>query len=343
MRSSDISTLLSATIASRLPVLITGAPGIGKTALTEQAAHAAGCELIVSHPVVSDPTDFKGLPWPNADKGEATFLPFGELAQAINTPVPTVWLLDDLGQASAGVQAAAMQLLLARRINGHKLPDHVTFVACTNRRQDRAGVSGVLEPVKSRFAAIVELEANVDDWCTWAFTTDFIPAELVAFLRNRPELLHQFAPSADITNTPSPRTWANLARLQMLGLPKSIQLPAFVGAVGEGAAVEYSAFLEMVASMVSIDNILLNPDTADIPKKPGELYAVAAGLAYRANTQTFGRIATYCERLNNNGHGEFAVLTVRDSTKRVPAITATSPFTKLASGPLGRLVTGVLE
>jgi len=51
-----------------------------------------------------------------------------------------------------------MQLILGRCINGHKVSDHVTFLAATNKKSDRAGVSGILEPVNSRFAAIVELQ-----------------------------------------------------------------------------------------------------------------------------------------------------------------------------------------
>ena len=35
--------------------------------------------------------------------------------------------------------------------------DQVTFIACTNRKTDMAGVTGILEPVKSRFISISEL------------------------------------------------------------------------------------------------------------------------------------------------------------------------------------------
>ncbi len=69
----------------------------------------------------------------------------------------TACFIDDLGQATPAVQAAAMQLILARTLNGHRVSDHVVFIAATNRRTDRAGVSGILEPVKSRFATLVEL------------------------------------------------------------------------------------------------------------------------------------------------------------------------------------------
>jgi hypothetical protein len=57
-----------------------------------------------------------------------------------------------------------MQLILARRVNSFTLPDCVSFVAASNRRQDKAGVTGILEPVKSRFATILEVSPDLDDW-----------------------------------------------------------------------------------------------------------------------------------------------------------------------------------
>ena len=336
----QLQTILTAAIPARLPVLITGAPGIGKSDIVAQAAQQAQADLLISHPVVEDPTDAKGLPWANAGATEATFLPFGQLARAIHATRPTLWFLDDLGQASPAVQASYMQLLLARRVNGHILPDCITFVGATNRRVDRAGVSGILEPVKSRFACIVELEADIDSWCQWAFSHG-IPATLIAFLRFRPELLSAFQPTADLTNSPSPRTWSHLSKLEALNLPPAIESAVMAGSVGEGAALEYLAFRQMVKSLVNLDAILLNPDKAQIPSKPSELYATAVGLAARANDSNFARIVTYANRLYTEaGKGEFAVLLIRDATRRDERIQYTDSFVRMNSGPLGQLISG---
>src|SRR5580765_2856955 len=114
----DTIIALGKAIAGRKPILISGAPGVGKSDVVDQSAQLAGADMILSHPAVSDPTDAKGLPW--VVDGAATFLPFGELHRAINATRPTVWFLDDLGQAMPAVQSSFMQLLLARRVNGHK-------------------------------------------------------------------------------------------------------------------------------------------------------------------------------------------------------------------------------
>ena len=340
MRAAALFSFLRRAIGDRLPVLITGAPGIGKSDIVAQAATAAGADMILSHPAVADPTDAKGLPWADAGAAEARFLPFGDLALAMRAETPTVWFLDDLGQAAPAVQASFMQLLLAREVNGHRIPDCVTFLAATNRRTDRAGVGGILEPVKSRFASIVELQADVQDWSAWALRSGKIPAELVAFLRFRPELLSDFQPSADLTNSPSPRTWSNAAQLLALGLPKAERLEVIAGAVGEAAAAELLAFLDMFAQLPSIDGILLDPDAATIPHEPSALYATCTALAARAGESAFPRVARYAERLAAAAAGDFAALLVRDSVRRFPAVQQSPAFVRLVSGELGSLIHG---
>lgn len=339
MRPSHVANFLSAAIAARLPVLLVGAPGIGKSDLVAQAAEAARADLIVSHPVVADPTDAKGLPWPSGDGESARFLPFGDMLGALRTERLTVWFLDDLGQASPAVQASYMQLLLARRVNGHELPECVTFIAASNRRTDRAGVSGILEPVKSRFAAILSVEANLDDWCRWALAAQQ-PPELIAFLRFRPDLLHQFVPSLDLVNSPCPRTWVSAGKLIGLGLPPVVELAALQGAVGDGAAAEFVAFLRIYRELPSLDGILLDPDGAEIPSSPAALYAVAVGLASKATPNNFPRLARYAERLTAAGKGEFAVLTLRDSVRRNKTVCHTPAFVALAASDIGKLIAG---
>lgn len=338
---SKAGVLLSSFIPAGLPAMLTGPPGCGKSDLVAGAALACGADLILSHPVVSDPTDAKGLPWIGKDGDSARFLPFGDLARAIAATKLTVWFLDDLGQASPAVQASFMQLLLARRVNGHKLPDCITFVAATNRRTDKAGVSGILEPVKSRFATIIEIQVSVEDWCSWAIGNG-VPVELIAFIRLRPELIHKFEATADLVNQPSPRTWANAGRILGLGLPGAdIEFAALAGAVGEGAATELVGFLKAFREMPNLDGILTNPDTADIPSEPSGLYAVATGLAYRASVANFGRVLKYAERLHKAQQGDFAALLVKDSLRRKRDLANTHDYVRFACGPTGKLIAGV--
>ena len=82
MTPRQLKLLLEFSIKFKFPLLITGAPGIGKTDLVLDAVTAAKAKLVMMHPVTYDPTDVKGMPY--AQNGEAFFVPFNELKQLIN-------------------------------------------------------------------------------------------------------------------------------------------------------------------------------------------------------------------------------------------------------------------
>jgi hypothetical protein len=167
-----------------------------------------------------------------------------------------------------------------------------------------------------------------------------MPPELVAFLRFRPALLSAFAPTADLTNSPSPRTWASVGRMLALDLAPAILAEAMAGAVGAGPAVEFDAFRRLYAEHPSVDAILVDPDAARIPTSPSIFYAVVTALAMRGNVQTFGRIARYAQRLKAEGHGEFGTLLVRDVVRRAPDVQDTPDFIRLMASDFGDDFTG---
>lgn len=337
--SQQLIELLSIYVPRRLPVLVVGGAGIGKSEIVEQVAQTLDHDLLISHPVVEDPTDSKGLPFPAADGQSARHLPFGDLERVLRPAGrPLIWFLDDLGQASPAVQAAKMQLLLARRIGEHALPDHVTFVAATNRRSDNAGVSGILDPVLSRFAAVVELEPTIDGWTAWALR-HAVPPELIAFLRFRPDLLYAKKSTRDIENAPNPRSWGFVARA-MGFVPASLELAAYAGAVGDAAAAELMSFLGIYRELPSIDAILASPLTAPIPQGLSALFAICTALGAQANVANFGQVLVYANRLIEAELSEYAALLVRDAVRRTPALQDTPVFIGAQSGPLGRIFLG---
>jgi len=305
------------------PVLVKGAPGVGKSDIVNQVANEIDFDMIITHPVVSDPTDFKGQPCVVEGKDgrkRAEFLPFGDLRRMMHAKRPTIVFIDDLGQAPAAVQAACMQLLLARQINGKKISDKITFIAATNRRQDRAGVTGILEPVKSRFYNIYELQPNKDDWIEWAFNHD-MPNEIIGFVNFRPDLLATEEATSDIVNHPCPRTLAHAGETINMGLTSMEDLS---GVVGEGCAVELTGFIKIFEQLPNIDAIIMNPDAASVPTEPSALYAVVAALVGKITKENAKRIFKYGSRMSE----AFGTLLVRDSIRKDKDIQHTESFIK---------------
>lgn len=324
MKPSTLKSFLSRAIRNKRRVLVKGPPGGGKSDIVAAACHDTKHKLIIFHPAISDPVDYSGLP--GLVEGKAEFLPFGQLRKLIEANEPTVAFLDDIGQAAVSVQAALMQLILARRVNGHTISDKVVFVGATNNTKDHAGVSGLIEPVKSRWNSIVELEVSVDDWSNWALDENH-PVEIIAFLRARPDLLSDFKPTKEITNSPCPRNWASVCNWYADG---ERDLEVFAGAIGKGAATELVAYLQMVNDLPDPADILLHPDTALVPPndKPALQYAAVCGIANRVSETNFEAGLTYSARI---GRKAFEVLYVKDAVRRCAKIKTTKAFIRWGS------------
>lgn len=351
LKPSELRTLLKHAIPARIPVLIVSPPGVGKTAITGQVTAELGYDLVTSHPSTEDPTDSKGVPWGDAN-GDIAFRPVGQLKRVLQATRDTVWFVDDLGQAPEAVQAPYLQWFHARECAGHRLPECVSIVAATNDRTHRANVRGVLEPLKSRML-IVELVPDIEEWCQWALQQPHMPPELVAYHRwkageestadgqgTATGALLAFRPTADLVNSPNPRTWENAGKALSLNMPPAIEAAAVAGAVGIEAATDMLAFIRMFRELPNIDAILMNADTAPIPEKASARYAVVTALAARATDRNFARVVRYAERLHEAGHSEFASLLIHDSTRRNNNLCHTADYSKLMVSDLGRLITG---
>jgi hypothetical protein len=315
----QLGNILSGAIENNFPVMIVGAPGVGKSDIMAQACAKAKARLEIMHPVVSSPIDYKGLPYVG-DGETAKYLPDTQLNKLIMADKPTVCFMDDLGQAPAAVQAACMQLILARRVNGHRISDHVTFMAATNRREDHAGVNGILEPVKSRFKAILHLVPDVNDWCKWAIKAN-MPIELVAFIRYRPEKLIEGKPSRDMVNSPCPRTVTSLGQWFQAGVE---DIAVWSGAVGQGFATEFHNFIQIWKKLPRFSQIVADPENAQLPESDelSVAYATIGMLVKNVRHENVDSVFQYVRRFQN----EFQVLFAKDMTVTIPDLCESQAF-----------------
>lgn len=320
MKASAISEALRVLVAARQPVFIWGGPGIGKSAVVGQLAEALEVPLQDVRALLLDPVDLRGLPFLGSDGrskwATPEFLPLNGTG---------ILFLDELNAAPAMVQASCYQLVLDRKLGEYTLPEGWAIVAAGNRDSDRAVTTRMPTPLRNRFVHL-EFEVDAQEWSEWAIQGTIRP-EVIAFLRFRPELLSAF--DRDATAFASPRSWEFVSRiLDSLDLHSnpSIEHEVIAGAVGVGAATEFSAFLRMFRELPNIDAILLNPTQEPVPENAAAQYAVASALARCASDANFDRICQYLNRLPT----EFRVLCVRDATLRQPAIRCTPGYVRFA-------------
>jgi hypothetical protein len=306
-------------IRARVPVFLWGPPGVGKSQITAQVAAAMGRPVVDIRAVQFDPVDLRGLPVVNGD-GQTHWSVPAFLPQATRDGKAGVLFLDELNAAPASVQAACYQLVLDRRLGEYQLPEGWDIVAAGNRETDRGVVNRMPTPLANRFAHF-EVTPDGEDWAKWAVKSG-IRAEVIAFLRFRPELLHQFDPSTGEKAFPTPRSWEFVSRAIEAAPPAEIELQVYSAIVGQGAALELTGFLRVFRHLPSIDSILMDPSGAKVPTDPATLYALSGALARRAKDDNLDRLWTYVQRLP----AEFTVLTMADTVRRQPELQHTGAF-----------------
>ena len=320
MNINQLKKVLPVSIEKNLNILLKSSPGVGKSESVEKIVRDCGYDFMICHPVMEDPIDAKGLPATFNNGTEADFIPYGNLLKMMNAKKILVVLIDDLGQASTSVQAAYMQIVHAREINGKKISPFVRFIAATNSRKDNAGVSGLITPLLSRFAGIFEIVVDADSWIDWA-TNDDMPAELIAYIKNKPSMLSTFNATKEIENFACPRTIANLGRWINSDI---IDLEVWTGCVGQQFAIEFFAFYQMVKKIGNLPaQIMLDPKGSRTDLTPDLLYFVLIALNNRAtDTNKFKTVMEYVNRLPL----EFQAFAVKLITGKTPRFMETSDF-----------------
>lgn len=320
---SGVRDALAASLAASVPVFLWGSPGIGKSDVVRQVAAQRGVELTDVRALLLDPVDLRGLPHVNGDGcahwAPPVFLPL----EGVEGPEEGILFLDELNAATPLVQASCFQLVLDRAMGEFKLKPGWHIVAAGNYESDRAVTHRMPTPLRSRMLHL-NMIADNDEWARWMVEREKRP-EVVAFVRFRPELLHNF--NKDTQTFPCPRTWAKLSDLLDAEPSPGIEHAIYAGIVGEGAAVEFTAFLRTYRSLPDIDDILTRPAKAKVPDDPSAQYAVSSALGRRIDEANLANAITYLDRLPQ----EFSVFAVRDALRRPDMekrLTRTAAFVK---------------
>lgn len=320
--------LLKDTIKSLFPkqrtVCIEGPPGGGKTTIVEECAEELGVRYIEKHMPTMLVEDFGVPDMMNSASSFGYKLPdwFPAKGGKHDDGRGGILCFDDRNQAGNDLQKVIANIQQARNLHGVALADGWMVVATGNRQSDRAGANRVLSHLRNR-ESVFELETHLDDWTSWAIDHEVKP-EVISFIRFRSGLLHDFDPQRD--QNPTPRSWVEGVSDVMGLVPAEAEFEAFKGAVGEGAAAEFTGYLRIFRKLPNPDGILLNPDKGEVPTDPATLYALCGSLAQRCTEANFDRACTYFERMPP----EFSVLAVSYAARRNVDLTNTQAFTKWA-------------
>lgn len=305
MKPSQVLEATNYLVQLKRPGFIWGPPGVGKSDIVAAVAKTRDIQLIDIRMSLMAPTDIQGFPVFDRESNTMRFVPLDQLPR----DGEGILFLDEMNSATQATQAAGYQLILNRSIGAYNLPPGWAIIAAGNRAGDRAVVHNMPSALANRFVHL-EMEADHIEWDQWAAQND-VSSLTRAFIRFRPGLLHSFNPDTNEKAFPTPRSWVFAD--QVMGnsaeqkLSPSVRMQLIQGAVGKAAGGEYLAFCDIAASLPSVSEVNMNPETAPLPVEPAAQYAIVTALEKATTVSSFERLMKYITRMST----EFQTLYVR--------------------------------
>ena len=299
--SAVTTTALGIAVAARIPVLLWGPPGTGKSSVVRDLANAMGwpCEVVIAS--IREPSDFAGLPI--VVDGGVRFAPPG-WATSLADGGHGVLFLDEISTAPPAVQAALLRVVLERTVGDLQLPEDVVVVAAANPPDQAADGWGLSAPLANRFCHLnwTTDAATVAHGFTAGFPAPTAPtldgidanvqrdaltrakAEIATFLLLRPGTVA--APPTDRAAAgrawPSPRTWEMagtlLATARLAKADAEVHTALVCGCVGEGPGIEFLAWRAEL-DLPDPETVLADPAGFALPERGDRAYAVLTSVA----------------------------------------------------------------
>ena len=261
----DFATFLNtipAILDARLPVLIRGRHGVGKSEVVYMIAGQRSLPVVERRASQMTEGDLLGLP-------DTADLSDGRKATTWNAPdwlvtactEPVVLFLDEVDRATMEVRQGLFELTDSRKINGWHLHPETLIIAAVNGGEHGSQYQvGEMDPAELDRWTVFDIEPSVEDWLGWASgKVDGVLWDFVNHNRQHLEHSDDFEPNKVY---PSRRSWVRFARTtESLGLfaedgNRDLLLNLATGFVGFEAAVALRDFVQKYEYQVSVEDIL---------------------------------------------------------------------------------------
>ena len=270
--TGDLTNEIRACREVNIPMLVFGAPGVGKSQQIHQAADE-GDTIIDLRLNSLESIDLRGLPVIKRDADKNPVKVEWVRPEFIPWEGKGILFLDELNTAQPSVQNPALQLVLDRKIGSHHLGKGWYICAAANRAEDRAHTYPLSSALLDRFA-IYDYTPDHVTWTKWAMQNDVHP-DVIGYISFSPSAL--LAPRKDeYSPSSNPRSWCYVSERLKKGQDSISQVRACVGA----QASEFCAYLKVCASLPNIAHLVEGKATfTENRKEISVAYAVANAVA----------------------------------------------------------------
>lgn len=260
------------------PLFIHGVPGCGKSSIVKNVCKELGIDFIDFRASQCDSCDIRGLPVPNKEE------------KVMDWYVNGVWprkkdgkgiiFLDELSAADRSIQVSLYQLVLDRCLGDlYHVPAGYLIVAAGNNTTDRAVATTMSSALANRFMH-VELQADQEDWLTWARQNNVHPS-VIGFIQYKPSLLFNMDGENLERGWPTPRSWERVSEMCYCCTDKDLLRNVVFGLVGNGAGVEFMAFHDLNSEFDNILDVMRDPKSKIvIPAQADKKFAMCSAMVY---------------------------------------------------------------
>ena len=257
--SVDFKTFVSlapAVSAAKLPVLLRGRHGIGKSQVVYQLAASMGLPVIERRASQMTEGDLVGLP--SIDGNRTSFNPPDWFKEACEEP--SVLFLDEVDRATLEVRQGIFELTDSRKLNGHYLhEDTIVFAAINGGEHGEQYQVNEMDPAELDRWSVWDIDPTVEDWLNWG--KENVDSLIWDFVNNNREHLEHKGDIEPNKRYPSRRSWKRLndvlvgADLMKEASPAMFQLAqSFVGFEAAVALNDYAVNYERVVTVEQLLN-----------------------------------------------------------------------------------------
>lgn len=322
-------SLIELILLSGLVPYLKSSPGIGKSSLYKAFSKKHRLFFIDLRLSGADRTDLNGLP--DISEGKAIFAQFEEHFPLESTPIPAGYdgwfiLLDEFPSAPRDVQAASYKLILDKMVGTKHLHPKVMLGLAGNLATDRAIVNPIGTALQSRVVHI-NLESHQPSWMNVVALPFKYNYRIVAFLSQFPSKLNTFKPDHQEDTFACERTWefANNLLDTVDRFKKPIDntlIPLFAGTLGQGVAVEFVQYCQVIKDIVSITDVLKDPVNCKIPTDLSIKWATITSLAENTDEHNIATMLQYIDRFD----ASMSILYYRSVLVRNPQLRTAPSF-----------------
>jgi len=247
-------------------ILISGAPGIGKSEITYQVAERLNKKILEVR-LYEEGEAAVGLPILN---GKITQFSKPWWFHELDTGDYDVLFLDDFHKVPHALQQYLYKLLTHRMLHNYKLKRPIKIILAGNFNIQTASSCEIESPIMSRFHLAVEYQPTIEELRDWLVYSGRFDTRIVGFLNVFPQFLYtQDPPETEMY--PNLRSWENLSKQIEITEDAYKMAPAIVGLDAGAKLVEYWKY-----TSIKLEDILdRNPDTLE----QVELYAYIVSLS----------------------------------------------------------------